>query len=307
MKIKQSNPEYERVKNAVNPNLTDKIIDKLIEMDYDEDDSYNHMYWFAKGFNAKREDDEYFKKFDRNRFIVNDPLDKFKRKNAKDKFEKDRKNEKIKREDDTYFKNLNRDEFKVKDPLDELMRMDVHDKFENDRKHERQAITVKENYKRMFDDLRKPLPKLNPIPSDWKPYSQILFEKENQELLEYFEKHGHEFENIDTENLMVNQPHDEQKALAVLEETRRKYPNDFEIVEKIIEKDKDPIIGYYLNKIHKLEDIFRFLENVVYENEYIPFKLTFEIGGIFDIPDKNISPESDPEFKYEPRPVTITK
>ena len=136
------------------------------------------------------------------------------------------------------------------------------------------------------------------------PYFQILFEKENQELLEYFKDHGHEFENIDTENLMVNQPHDEQKALAVLEETRRKYPNDSEIVEKII--DKDPIVAYYLNKIHKLEDIFRFLENVVYENEYKPFKLTFEIGGIFEIPDKNISPESDPEFKYEPRPVTVT-
>ena len=85
--------EYERVKNAVNSNLTDKIIDKLIEMDYDGDDSYNHMYWFAKGYNAKREDDEYFKKFDRKRFIVKDPLDEFKRKNAKDKFEKDRKNE----------------------------------------------------------------------------------------------------------------------------------------------------------------------------------------------------------------------
>ncbi|KAK8870486.1 hypothetical protein M9Y10_008369 [Tritrichomonas musculus] len=137
----------------------------------------------------------------------------------------------------------------------------------------------------------------------------------NQELLEYFKDHGHEFENIDTENLMVNQPHDEQKALAVLEETRRKYPNDSEIVEKIIEKDKDPIVAYYLNKIHKLEDIFRFLENVVYENEYKPFKLTFEIGGIFEIPDKNlqnkvsygyVSPESDPEFTYESRPVTVT-
>ncbi|KAK8890194.1 hypothetical protein M9Y10_034964 [Tritrichomonas musculus] len=32
MKIKQSNPEYERVKNAVNSNLTDKIIYKLTEM-----------------------------------------------------------------------------------------------------------------------------------------------------------------------------------------------------------------------------------------------------------------------------------
>ena len=39
MKIKQSSPEYERVKNAVNSNLTDIIIDKLIEMNYDGDDT----------------------------------------------------------------------------------------------------------------------------------------------------------------------------------------------------------------------------------------------------------------------------
>ena len=102
----------------------------------------------------KKEDDEYFKKYDREKFIVKDPLDEFKRKNAKNKFEKKRKNEKIKREDNEYFKNFNRDEFKIKYPLDEFKRMNVQDKFENDRKHERQAITVKENYKRMFDDLR---------------------------------------------------------------------------------------------------------------------------------------------------------
>ena len=38
-KIRQSSPEYERVKNAVNSNLTDIIIDKLIEMNYDGDDT----------------------------------------------------------------------------------------------------------------------------------------------------------------------------------------------------------------------------------------------------------------------------
>ncbi|KAK8871739.1 hypothetical protein M9Y10_007479, partial [Tritrichomonas musculus] len=160
----------------------------------------------------------------------------------------------------------------------------------------------------MLDDLRKQPPTLKPLPDDAKPYTQILFEKENQELLEYFEKFGHEFKSIDEENLKINEPYDELKALECLEKARSKHPKDSDVEEKNIDKDKnkDPIVVYYLNKIHKLEDIFQYLDNVMFKQEIKPFKLTFEIGGVFEIPEKNVSPESDPEFTYEPRPVTVT-
>ena len=70
----------------------------------------------------------------------------------------------------------------------------------------------------------------------------------------------------------------------------------YEIVAKI--QIKKTMVLYYLDKIHMLEDIFEFLDNVVYKGKRKPFKLTFEMGGVFEIPEKNFSPESDTEFSY---------
>lgn len=76
---------------------------------------------------------------------------------------------------------------------------------------------------------------------DLKPYSEYLFEKNNEMLIDYFTKFGHEFENQDDEYLMVNEPHDKEKARADLLEHRKKYPNVSEMVTK---NKKDPIVVY---------------------------------------------------------------
>ena len=44
----------------------------------------------------------------------------------------------------------------------------------------------------------------------------------------------------------------------------------------------------------------------MFKQEIKTIKLTFEIGGVFEVPEKNTSLESDPEFTYESRPVTVT-
>ncbi|KAK8896284.1 hypothetical protein M9Y10_014181 [Tritrichomonas musculus] len=65
----------------------------------------------------------------------------------------------------------------------DILRKRFNEKIE---KENIQIQASKANYKRMLDDLRKPLPTLRPLPDDAKPYPQILFENQNQELLEYF-------------------------------------------------------------------------------------------------------------------------
>ena len=65
--------------------------------------------------------------------------------------------------------------------------MNVQDKFDNNLKNERLEIASKQTYKRMLDDLRKQPPLLRPLAPkemlELNPYSQKLFEKDNQELL----------------------------------------------------------------------------------------------------------------------------
>ncbi|KAK8881144.1 hypothetical protein M9Y10_003874 [Tritrichomonas musculus] len=51
-----------------------------------------------------------------------------------------------------------------------------------------------------------------------------------------------------------------------LERLRQKYPEDSKVVET--NQANRPIVEYYLNKIHKLDDIFVFLESVLYKSEY---------------------------------------
>ena len=52
-------------------NALDSIVEKLEELGYDGDCTYDNVYWFDK-----KEDDDYFSKFDRKDFKVNEPLNK---------------------------------------------------------------------------------------------------------------------------------------------------------------------------------------------------------------------------------------
>ena len=85
--------------------------------------------------------------------------------------------------DSAYLNYFKRKHFNVKDKVRDILRKRFNEKIE---KENIQIQASKANYKRMLDDLRKPLPTLRPLPDDAKPYPQILFENQNQELLEYF-------------------------------------------------------------------------------------------------------------------------
>lgn len=61
-------------------------------------------------------------------------------------------------------------------------------------------------------------------------------------------------------------------------------------------KNKDPVVVCCLNKIHNLESIFRFHENAVYENEYKPFKITFEMSSLFETLKTELSGEIEYEY-----------
>lgn len=157
--------------------------------------------------------------------------------------------------------------------------------------------TRKRNYQRMLDDLINNKPILRPLPpTDMKPltpYHQKLFEANNNELIDFFQNFGHDFNSKDVDYLIVNEPHDYSTALNVLKQHQSKYNKDHEIVTK--NKNKDPIIMYYLNKFTSLNDIFDFLNNVVFKSERKPFKLTFELSGVFETPIR----ENEEVTRYE--------
>ena len=301
------NSEFE---DNVIDRILDFIIPKLDEMGYDGDATYGSVYWFAKGYNAKKEAEAI--EAEAINELMNLPFQpeiKYLGIPHAPKHPKAPKRY-IDSNDSAYLNYIKRKHFNVKDKVNDKVRDILRKRFnEKIEKENTQIHASKANYKRMLDDLRKQTVLLRPLAPkemlELKPYSQKMFENQNQELLEYFDKYGHEFKSIDEENLKVNEPYDEEKALECLENARRKYPKDYEVVEK--NQKKDPMMVYYLNKIHKLEDIFEYLDNVVYKRERKPFKLTFEMGGVFEVPEKNYLQESDPKFNYEAREIIATK
>lgn len=67
----QYNSEFE---DNVIYRILDFIMPKLDEMGFDGDATYDNVYWFEKRYDAKKDDDEYFKNFNRDEFKVRDPL-----------------------------------------------------------------------------------------------------------------------------------------------------------------------------------------------------------------------------------------
>ena len=81
----------------------------------------------------------------------------------------------------------------------------------------------------------------------------------------------------------TNVPHEYERALHLLIQHRQSL-KDQEVVTK--NQNKDPIVVYYLNSFSTIDDIFNHIENIVFKSERKPFKLTFELSGIFEIPIK---------------------
>ena len=165
-----------------------------------------------------------------------------------------------------------------------LHKLKVHDKVHD---FNRQKIHHKLQYQNMLHELINNKPILRPLPPSemkpLKPYHQQLFEAENQELIDFFKNFGHEFQSKDVSYLIVNVPHDYETAERYLIQHRSQLKNH-EVITK--NQNKDPIIIYYLNQFTTLDEIFNHLENVVFKSERKPFKITFELSGIFEIPIK---------------------
>ncbi|KAK8839370.1 hypothetical protein M9Y10_032306 [Tritrichomonas musculus] len=302
--------------NRYRNELIDYIIDFALERGFDDDQPYyNSLYWFFRGSqtNAEREaETEEFINGMMNigyqpkiKHIGVPHAPKHTRPPVRYVDTDDYKRRQQKKVDDRFFNDLRSHPRVEYDPLTKLMRSTLNKKFvDSVRKESDQIKTSKVNYKQMLDKLIRERPILGPLPPgellELKPYSLQLFEKNNRDLIDYFETFGHEFTSKNDEYLTVNKPNDEVKALAAYQ--MKKYHGSH-IENKT--RDKNPIVVYYLNEIHKLDDIFNYLENTVYKNERKPFKITFNLSGIFEIP-KKLGDEIT-EYTYEDREICPTK
>ena len=258
--------------------IHDIINDLITEKNYDGDNDCDVMYWFTKGIQSEKERQKMEE--DAINDLMNmgyqEPIKHMKIPHVPKQMKQPKRyvdsDEFKRKEDEKYFKKMNKDKYKKVDPFDEHVRDKMKAKFNyriqkesNEIKNmERVYNTSKEVYKEMLDKLVNEKPILRPLPPgemlDLKPNSEYLFEKNNEMLIDYFTKFGHEFENKDDEYLIVNEPHDKEKARAELLVHRKKYLNVSEMVTK---NKKDPIVVYYLNDIYKLEDIFDYLKMIL--------------------------------------------
>ena len=275
----------EQLREDLINNITDELLDNY---NYDGDyEDFNAIYWFVKGVKS----------------IPNPPLklNPPKRYDQSDEFIR-RKNKRL---DDELFNDI-KQKHKNKDvvahrAVDEILheyhKHRAQTKFNYNLNKE--AITIqasKANYQRMLNEMLNSKPLLRPLPpavmKELKPYHQKIFEGENQLFIDWISKFGHEFVNKADDQLLVDVPHDYDKALFLLNQHRSRYPNS-QIVNK--KQTGEPFAVYYLNKIACLNDIFNYLDNVVFKNERKPFKLEFKLSGIFETPIK----QNDEVLRYD--------
>ena len=100
---------------------------------------------------------------------------------------------------------------------------------------------------------------------------------ENEELYEYLDKFAHNFTSKHSDFLMINEPHDFDRAVNEWNHYN-KYPSENTIQRKDSGK---PITTYYFNQVASLDNIFECLHNV-YKKELKPFKVHFQLSGVFE-------------------------
>ena len=189
---------------------------------------------------------------------------------------------------DDYFNNFNKRAYMVNDPVDEYHRMKTQDRFDEQRKDEKTMSAARRTHDDMIKQLVNNKPLLRPLPpksmKPLKPYAEKLFELQNKELADYLNNCGHEFVNKSEEYLMINEPQDKEKANIAVRQALNKYKKIDDYTERVASKGDDPIHVYHLNKITKLDDIKTFLRERVYKLSHKPFKLQFEVSGVFEEP-----------------------
>ena len=144
------------------------------------------------------------------------------------------------------------------------------------------------------DDNEKLIPPDAPLP---KQEIEPPKNDDNEELYEYLDKYGHKFKSKHNDFLIVNIPHDFDKAVETLK-AYDKFPQS-ETKER---KDRGvPIVIYYFNEISSLDDIYDSLQQV-YRTEIKPFKIHFQLSGVFETQDFDFETYSE-KFSYEAREI----
>ncbi|WP_289705200.1 hypothetical protein, partial [Bacteroides acidifaciens] len=134
--------------------------------------------------------------------------------------------------------------------------------------------------------LLRPLPpKTNKQPQR---YEDIRFNNENAELIEYLKKFGYKGVHSKHDSyFIINEPENFDEAVEACSHFIDQFPNDSEKVERLDEDSKEPIKIYYKNGVSSIEDINEYLTETVFKQEVKPFKIYFQLTGIFEIPPKN--------------------
>ena len=227
---------------ATRESLIEVIKEGIHYLKYDgNNDDFNAMYWFVKGIKTA---DDHWKSLMN---IGEQPLIKqlpvpHAPKHPKQPQRYDQTDEFIKRKnkrlDDELFSDI-KQKPKHKDVMAHRAADEILDEYHKHRAQtkfnynlNKEAITIqasKANYQRMLNDLLNNKPLLRSLPpaimKELKPYHQKIFEGENELFIDWISKFGHEFVSKADDQLLVNIPHDYDKALFLLNQHRQKYPN----------------------------------------------------------------------------------
>ena len=176
--------------------------------------------------------------------------------------------------DDDLFRNIRK---KTDDPIDTFERKKVKDNF----RKTIESQNIRDAHKKTMDELITNKPILRPLAPELKPlkpYHQKMYEAENKELEDYLADHDGEFILDDNNGILgVNFPENEDLARQALDKTHYK-------LKIYVKQDatNEAISMHFLNKINSLDDIYEYLESSIFALPK-PFKLTFDLSGVFEV------------------------
>ena len=191
------------------------------------------------------------------------------------------------RDDNDFFNKFDKNEYKQINSLDELARINSQNKFDNQLKKEKLENAIKRAYEAVDNAIKlikqynkeENLKKIEQKEIHDKSHLLEYYIPENEELYEYLDKFNNKFKSKHNDYLMINEPHDFDKAVEVWD-YYTKYDKDY--VDKE-EYNGSPIVIYYFNQISSLNQIFESLQQV-FDRELKPFKIHFQLSGVFETP-----------------------
>lgn len=111
----------------------------------------------------------------------------------------------------------------------------------------------------------------------------ITIESENEELYDYIKESSHKFQSKSRTMILIKVPENQEMFDICYNENEydnSKYKS--EEIDESKQNSKKPCVLYYKNhEISSVDDIVNYLETI-FKNEVKPFKLQFNIGGIYE-------------------------